>query len=85
VQPNPIIVRVVEEPVHSTTVADVLLGALGLTGLLVLAAALLGLILGGTLIGIKLLRARYNIEPESDLQALRVTPGAIERTLKAER
>jgi hypothetical protein len=77
VQPtNPIIVRVIEEPAESTTVADVLLGSLGLAGALILAAAILGLLLGGVLIGIKLLRARYNLEPVTDLQELRVTPGA---------
>ncbi|HSC29548.1 MAG TPA: hypothetical protein VLD67_19885 [Vicinamibacterales bacterium] len=73
-QANPIIVQVVEEPVRSTTVADVVIGALGLTGVLILAAALLGAILGGILIGIKLLRARYNLEPIPDSEALRVTP-----------
>ena len=73
-QPGPIIVRVVELPADSTTVADVLIGALGLTGALVVAAALLGLVLGGILIGIKLLRARYNLEPIPDSEALRVTP-----------
>jgi hypothetical protein len=73
--PNPIIVRVVEQPIESTTLADVLVGALGLTGALLIAAALLGGILGGILIGIKLLRARYNLEPVPDSEALRVTPG----------
>jgi hypothetical protein len=68
-------VRVIEQPVESTTIADVLLGAIGLTGVLTLAAALLGAILGGILIGIKLLRARYNLEPVPDSEALRVTPG----------
>jgi len=75
-QPDPIIVRVMEQPVESTTVADVLIGALGLTGVLILAAALLGLLLGGILIGLKLLRAYYNLERVQDLQELRVTPGA---------
>ena len=73
---NPIMVRVVEEPVESTTVADVLIGSLGLAGALILAAALLGVLLGGILIAIKKLRARYNLEPVRDLQELRVTPGA---------
>jgi hypothetical protein len=72
---NPIIVRVVEEPVEQTTIADVLIGSLGLTGAMLLAAAVLGAILGGILIGIKLLRARYNLEPVPDSEALRVTPG----------
>ena len=72
---NPIMVRVIEEPVESTTIADVLIGSLGLTGAMLLAAAVLGAILGGILIGIKLLRARYNLEPVPDSEALRVTPG----------
>ena len=41
-QANPIIVHVIETPVRSTTVADVLLGSIGLAGVLVLAALLLG-------------------------------------------
>jgi hypothetical protein len=73
-QASPIIVSVVEQPTQSTTVADVLIGALGLTGALLLAAALLGLALGGILIGIKLLRAKYDLEPIPDSEALRVTP-----------
>lgn len=73
---NPIIVRVVEEPVEATTVADVLLGSLGLAGALILIAALLGVVLGAALIGLKLLRRRWGLEPVQDLQELRVTPGA---------
>ena len=73
---DPIIVRVIQEPAETTTIGDVLLGSLGLAGALILAAAALGLLLGGILIGIKLLRARYNLEPTIDLQELRVTPGA---------
>ena len=69
-------VRIVEEPVESTTVADVLIGSLGLAGALIVAAAVLGVLIGGILIGIKKLRARYNLEPVRDLQELRVTPGA---------
>jgi hypothetical protein len=70
---NPIVVRVIEPHVESTTIADVLIGALGLTGALVLVAALCGAILGGVLIGVKLLRARYNLEPTPDSEALRIT------------
>jgi hypothetical protein len=72
--PDPIIVRVVEEPVRSTTIVDVLLGSLGLVGVLLLAALVMGAILGGAMIGIKLLRARYNLEPVPDSESLRVTP-----------
>lgn len=73
---DPIIVRVIQEPAETTTIGDVLLGSLGLAGALIFAAAALGLLLGGLLIGIKLVRARYNLEPTIDLQELRVTPGA---------
>jgi hypothetical protein len=73
---QPIVVRVVEEPVKSTGVADILIGALGLTGVMLLAALLLGAILGGVLIGIKRLRARYDLEPVPDSEALRVTPSS---------
>ena len=71
---QPIVVRVVEQPVESTTISDVLIGALGLTGALLLAAALLGVLLGGILIGVKKLRERYGLEPVPDSEALRVTP-----------
>jgi hypothetical protein len=50
---GPIIVKVVEEPVRETTVVDVLLGSIGLTGVLVLIAALAGLALGGLLVWLK--------------------------------
>jgi len=65
---NPIVVRVVQQPVESTTVADVLIGAIGLTGMLVVVAVLLGGLFGGVLIGVKLLRRRLNIDPpDSDI------------------
>ena len=73
-QTTPIIVQVTEQPVESTSIADVVIGALGLTGVLVLAAIVLGALLGGLLIAFKKLRARYNLEPVPDSEALRVTP-----------
>ena len=58
-QPNtPIIVRVVETPVKELGVADVIINALGITGILVLGAALLGLLLGGLLIWLHNARPR---------------------------
>jgi hypothetical protein len=74
---QPVIVRVIEQPVQSTTIADVLIGALGLTGALLVAAALLGGLLGSILIGIKRLRARYNLEAPPDSETLRVTPHSV--------
>ena len=71
---EPIIVQVLQEPVEQTTIVDVLVGSLGLTTALLLAAVMLGAILGGLLIAIKLLRARFNLEPVPDSESLRVTP-----------
>ena len=73
---QPIVVRVIEEPVKSTGVSDILIGALGLTGAMLLAALLLGLLLGGILIGIKKMRARYDLEPAANPDAMRVTPSS---------
>jgi uncharacterized membrane protein YqhA len=73
---QPIIVHVVDEPVKSTGVGDIIIGALGLTGVMLLAALLLGALLGGLLIWVKKLRAKYNLEPVSDHDALRVTPSS---------
>ena len=76
-QPSqPIVVRVIEEPVETTGISDVVLGALSLTGVMLAAALLLGLLLGGLLIGVKRFRARYNLEPVPDSEALRVTPSS---------
>lgn len=69
-----IVVRVIETPAKETTITDVILGALGLTTVMVLAALILGALLGGAMIGIKKLRQRYNLEPIPDSEALRVTP-----------
>ena len=71
---QPVMVRVVEQPIESTTVADVLIGAFGLTGALILSALVLGAIFGGILIGIKKFREKYNLEPIPDSEALRITP-----------
>jgi hypothetical protein len=73
---QPIVVRVMEEPVKSTGVSDILIGALGLTGVMLLTALLLGLLLGGILIGIKKLRAKYNLDTDTNPDALRVTPSS---------
>ena len=50
---QPIMVTVVERETEATTVADVLIGAIGLTGVIVLVAVVLGALLGGALIGWK--------------------------------
>ena len=55
---DPIIVRVVEQPVRETSIADVIVGSLGLVVVMLLAALLLGLLMGGLLIAFKRLRAK---------------------------
>ena len=72
-QPPSVIVRVVEEPIESTTVADVLIGSIGLTAVLAIVAVLLGALLGGLLIGIKKLREKYNVGAVPDSEALKIT------------
>ena len=74
-QPNsPILVRVVEQPVHETTISDVVFGSIGLVGVLLVAALLLGLLLGGGLILVKRLTARDGLDARRDAEAFRVTP-----------
>lgn len=53
-QPNqpftPIIVKVVEAPSKEISVADILMGSVGITGIFLIGAALLGFVLGGAFI-----------------------------------
>jgi hypothetical protein len=72
--PGPVIVRVVEQPVHETTISDVIFGSLGLVGVLLIAAAIMGLVLGGVLILVKRLRHRDALDAQDDAANLRVTP-----------
>jgi len=72
---NPIIVRVVEEPARETTVVDVLLGSIGLTGLLLLIAALAGLAMGGLLVWLKKRRGADALEIKAQTLELTSTPG----------
>jgi hypothetical protein len=67
-----VMIRVVQEPVTETTAADVLLGAIGLTGVLIVGALLLGALFGAILIGIKKMREKYNLEAVPDSEALRI-------------
>jgi hypothetical protein len=72
---QPIVVRVIETPAAAeTTAADVLLGSIGLAGVLILVALVLGGVLGAVLIGIKRLRVRLNLEPVPDSEALKISP-----------
>ena len=68
-------VRVVEQPVESTTLSDVLIGSFGLIGAMLIVALLLGLVLGGVLIGFKYLRER-NKPYESPGAEIHISPYA---------
>jgi hypothetical protein len=72
-QSEPVMVRVIQPTVDETSVADVLIGSIGLTGVLVLVAVVLGALLGGALIAIKHLRSRYDLEPIPDSEAFKIT------------
>ena len=67
-------VRVVEQPVHETTISDVIFGSIGLVGVLLVSALLLGLLLGGGLILVKRFTARDGLDSTREAEAFRVTP-----------
>jgi hypothetical protein len=73
---DPIIVRVVEQPVHETTISDVIFGSLGLVGVMLLAALVMGVVLGGGLILVKRLRRKDALDAAEDGTNLRVTPSS---------
>jgi hypothetical protein len=63
-QINPMVVRVVEAPTPETTVADVLMGAVGFVGFVLAAALVIGLLAGAVFIAFRKLRARMTGESE---------------------
>jgi hypothetical protein len=71
---DPIIVRVVEQPVHETTISDVIFGSMGLVGVRLDSALIVGLLLGSVLVLFKRWTARDGIDPHRDAESLRVTP-----------
>ena len=70
----PVIVHVVEQPVHQTSITDLIFGSLATVAVLLLIAAALGLVLGGAIILVKRLRHRDGIDPEDKASSLRITP-----------
>jgi hypothetical protein len=70
-------VKVVEPPVRGLGLGDTILNAVGLTGVLALSAAALGLILAGIVIAFRRLQARrMTVEAASQTQSLGLTPPA---------
>lgn len=47
--PEPIIVKVIEPPHDPTGISDVIIGAIGLTGAIVIGAIVVGLLFGGVM------------------------------------
>lgn len=75
--PSPgIVVRVVDPP-ELGGLADVIIGAVGLTGIITLGAVLLGTVLAGLIIGYRKLQARgKSAEDLAQTQALGLTTPA---------
>lgn len=74
VQPvTPLIVKVVERPTKEISVADILLGSVGITGFFLLGAAILGLLLGGTFIMVRRWRDARTIDSDSAESAFQLT------------
>ena len=63
---TPTIVKVVPAPAREIGVLDVLIGALGLTGVIVLGSVVLGCVLGAIIIGFKRWRAERPYDPLED-------------------
>jgi hypothetical protein len=65
-QQNPIVVEVIKQPpvAREITMGDVVLGAMGLSGLIMVAAALVGLTVGATIVYLK--RRRDAVAPPTD-------------------
>jgi len=71
----PVIVKVVDQPAKEISVADVLMGAVGITGLFLLGAALLGFLLGGVFILFRRWQAGRDVEePANDIFRLTQPP-----------
>jgi hypothetical protein len=66
---SPIIVRVIGPPTESVTLGDVILQAIGLTGVITLIALVFGLLLGGVFIYLRSHRPdnAFNGETANDL------------------
>lgn len=69
---TPIIVKVVDQPAKEISVADILMGSVGLTGLFLIGAAALGLVLGGIFIAFRRWQASRDVE-DAPSDAFRLT------------
>lgn len=65
---SPIFVKVIEVP--SQTLGDVVMGALGISGVMLIGAVILGAVLGLCFIGFRLHRRRQSSDASTDHQRL---------------
>ena len=77
VQPmTPLIVKVMEAPTSEISIADILMGSVGITGLFLVSAALLGFLLGGGFIAFRRWRDRRDDrQPGAEAFQLTQPPG----------
>jgi hypothetical protein len=61
---TPIIVKMIDKPAKEISVADILMGSVGLTGIFLIGAALLGLALGGMFILYRRWQASRDVESQ---------------------
>lgn len=59
---TPIIVKMIDKPAKDISVADILMGSVGITGIFLIGAALLGLVLGGLFILYRRWQASRDVE-----------------------
>ena len=73
---SPIIVRVIGPPTDSATLGDILLRAIGLTGVITLIALLFGIVLGGLFILMRIRSPRngFNGENSGELSLIAEPP-----------
>jgi hypothetical protein len=63
---TPLIVKVIEQPAKEISVADILMGSVGITGLFLLGAAVLGFLLGGLFIQFRRWQASRDVDGAVD-------------------
>ena len=73
---TPFIVRAIENTTPETTVADVLIDAIGLTSIFFLLAVVAGLLAGGLFIWFKRLRPDNSFNGQAEHTRLGLHPGA---------
>ncbi len=69
---TPVIVKMIDQPAKEISVADILMGSVGITGIFLIGAALLGFVLGGMFILYRRWQASRDVDNPAD-NAFRLT------------